>query len=210
MKKLAAVLCAIALMLTMAVPAMANVSISDLSANVVEVITKTEIPSGASVQVLPADVNRYDNAAVKEAVAKVNGEETVFTVEEVVTLLADKLPEGTTISGEGVVTVAAEEGGKNTFIDLKEYDFITAFADLVMVNGSEVTFGAIEVTVKLAIDVLKNVAPEDLVDYLIILINPATGEVCFINLDPESFNPETGEITVEFPFLGTFALIQKV
>ena len=61
-----------------------------------------------------------------------------------------------------------------------------------------------------AIDVLKNVAPEDLVDYLIILINPATGEVCFINLDPESFNPETGEITVEFPFLGTFALIQKV
>ena len=85
MKKLAAVLCAIALMLTMAVPAMANVSISDLSANVVEVITKTEIPSGASVQVLPADVNRYDNAAVK---ASVQGNTLTLTASSAVTLPA--------------------------------------------------------------------------------------------------------------------------
>jgi len=214
MKKLAAVLCAIALMLTMVVPALANQSISDLSENVIEVKTETEIPEAASVQVLPTDVDRYDNAVVKEAIANVNSEETISTVEEVVSALAEKLPEGTTISEEGVVTIEAEEGSEDTVIDLKEYDFITAFADLALVDGSEVTFDdngvVVEATVKLAIDVLKDVAPEDLNDYLIMLINPTTGEVYFIKLDPESFNQETGEITVDFPFLGTFALIQKV
>ncbi len=214
MMKLAAVLCAIALMLTMAVPALANKSISDLSEDVIDVKTETEIPEGVSIQVLPVDVDRYDNAIVKEAVTNVNSEETVSTVEEVVNALAEKLPKGTTISEEGVVTIQAEEGGEDTVIDLKEFDFITAFADLALVDGSEVTFddngAVVEATVKLAVDALKEVAPEDLNDYLIMLINPTTGEVCFIKLDPETFNSETGEITVEFPFLGTFALIQKV
>jgi hypothetical protein len=193
MKKLAAVLCAIALMLTMVAPAMANQSISDLSEDVIEVTPETEIPEGASVEVLPADVNRYENEAVKEAVAGVNGEETVSTVEEVVTALNAELPEG---------------------VEAMDYDFITAFADVVLVEGSEVTFddngNVVQASVKLAVDVLKDVAPEDLDDYMIMLINPATGEVRFIKLDPESFNQETGEITVDFPFLGTFALIQKV
>ena len=214
MKKLAAVLCAIALMLTMAVPAMANKSISDLSENVIEVKTETEVPAGTTVQILPADVDRYDDVAVKAAIASVNNEEAVSTVEEVVTALAEKLPEGTTVSEEGVVTIEAEEGGEDTVIDLKEYDFITTFADLALADGSEVSFDdngvVVEATVTLAIDVLKDVAPEDLNDYLIVLINPTTGEVCFIKLDPETFNPATGEITVDFPFLGTFALIQKV
>ena len=40
-------------------------------------------------------------------------------------------------------------------------------------------------------------------------INPETGEVYFIEIDEESYNPETGEITVEFPCLGLFTVMGK-
>ena len=46
-------------------------------------------------------------------------------------------------------------------------------------------------------------------DYLIMLIDPDTGKIYYLELDEESFDPETGAITIDFPCLGAFSLIKK-
>jgi len=46
MQKLVAVLCVLAMMLTMVVPALANPSIGDLSESAVEITTVEELPGG--------------------------------------------------------------------------------------------------------------------------------------------------------------------
>ena len=193
MQKLVAVLCVLAMMLTMVVPALANPSIGDLSESAVEITTVEELPEGAVVKVQAVAVENYDNETVKEAVNLVNGEESTATVEEVVNKLAGELPEG--------------KG------NLAEYDFVTTFTEVALVKDGETSFDnegeVVAPTVTLAVDVLKGVNPEDLANYLFMLINPATGELRFIELDPEAFDAEKGEITVELPFLGALALIQK-
>ena len=193
MQKLVAVLCVLAMMLTMVVPALANPSIGDLSESAVEITTVEDLPEGAVVKVQAVAVENYDNEAVKEAVNLVNGEESTATVEEVVNKLAGELPE--------------EKG------NLAEYDFVTTFTEVALVKDGETSFDnegeVVAPTVTLAVDALKGVNPEDLANYLFMLINPATAELSFIELDPEAFDAEKGEITVELPFLGALALIQK-
>ena len=193
MQKLVAVLCVLAMMLTMVVPALANPSIGDLSESAVEITTVEELPEGAAVKVQVVAVENYDNETVKEAVNLVNEEESTATVEEVVNKLAGELPEG--------------KG------NLAEYDFVTTFTEVALVKDGETSFDnegeVVAPTVTLAVDALKGVNPEDLANYLFMLINPATAELSFIELDPEAFDAEKGEITVELPFLGALALIQK-
>ncbi len=198
MKKIALLL---AVIMMFAVTALANPSITDLTEALVEaeaVVLQedgTEVPlaEGKSIEVLEADPERYDLDAVKEAVAAVNGDDTSATVADVAALLADYQPEG------------------ELPIDLSEYDFVTSFADLALVDGAEVSFddngAVVKVTATLKIDALAG--ETDLSSYKVLLINPTSGEMAFLDMDQESFVPETGEVTVEFPFLGTFALIQK-
>lgn len=195
MRKLVAVLCAVVLMLTMAVPAFANGSITEIATQEVEVTADTVLPIGAAIVVEAADPTLYADEGTKTVVSAVNDPDGALTVEEAVK----------TLDPTAGTTAVTESG--NT-VDLSEYDFATGFSDLALKEGSDVSFtdvGTVKAT--LAIDAL--VGETDLSNYLIMLIDPATGEVVFIELDPENFDSETGVITAEFPFLGTFALIQK-
>lgn len=191
MKKLVAALCAAALLLTMIVPALANPSISDLSESVKEITPKTELSEGKSILVLPADVTRYENAGVQGVVSSVNDGEEVATFADVISAL-----------------------NANVAINPEDYDFITAFSDVILSDGETLSFtdegNVVAADVKMDVDVLKDVDANDLGDYAVVLIDPANGAVDLLTLDAETFAPETGEITVSFPHLGTFALIQKV
>ena len=45
-------------------------------------------------------------------------------------------------------------------------------------------------------------------DLLIMQMDPTTGEVYFIEIDAENFNAQTGEITVTFPCMGPFTVLE--
>ena len=192
MRKLVAMLCATALMLAMAVPALANPSIDILIEELVIVETEVIMEEEWVIVVEDADPSSYANADVRDVVSQVNDPKNSITVADVVEKLSAYLPAGTEI-------------------DLKPYDFVTRFADIVLEkeNAKEYYFDGNPVPVKvtLRIDALKG--ETDLSNYLILLIDPETGAAYFIELDPAEFNAETGEITIEIPCLGAIALIQK-
>ena len=225
MRKLAAVLCAIALILTMAVPALANGSITEVietgavEAEVTEELTALE-EEGLHLEVIATDTDNYPDSEAGKAVANVvetvNSKEegVAITVEEIAEKAADpstalKLAgESRVENGELLVKTSA---GKE--IKPAEYRFATSFADLVLTDGTEVLYDnngkAVKATAKVKIPALSGVAKEDLANYLILMIDSTTGDVHFIELNPDDFDEESGEVKVDFPCLGSFALIQK-
>lgn len=181
MKKFLAVLLTAALLLGCV--ALANPSISDLSTSVVSIEPLTELPEGVTIVVREAQPDSYADAGVAKIVNDMADENTVVTPADVSEELAD-------------------------------YDFITNFSDVVAVKDGVASFeldGApVSAKVTFDVDALKGVSADDLGSYSFLLINPATGEFQLLSADAESFDSDKGEVTVEFPFLGTFALVQKV
>ena len=177
MKKLIAVICAVAMMLAMAIPAMANPSIVEVTATG-EGVTEDSV----AVVVAPVNTEAYANPTVKEVVDLVNGSDDFLTPADI----AEKL------------------GAENAPEDIADYHQVTAFADIIATDGSTIE-GPVTLNVKF--DAL--VGAESLDNYLIQLIDPTTGEIYYIALDPEQFDAETGTITVTFPVAGPFSLIQK-
>lgn len=209
MKKLVAIVCVIVMMLTVAVSALANPSITELAAEITEVKTNVELKEEEEIVIVLADPETYENAVVKEAVKKTNSKEESITVKDVAVMLSAVNDD---VTFEGILTLESEDGTTKT-VDLEKYDFVANFADLGISDGTEVSFDdngeVVSVTATVAFDALQGADPADLENYLIMLINPTTGEMKFIELDADSFDPETGSLTVSFPFLGAFTLIQK-
>ena len=177
MKRLIAVICAVAMMLAMAIPAMANPSIVELAATG-EGVTE----DGVAIVVTPVDVDAYANDTVKDVVTKVNGSDDVLTPAEIAEML----------------------GADNAPADIADYHQVSVFMDIVATDGSEIEG---PVTMQVKFDAL--VGAESLENYLIQVIDPTTGEIYYLSLDPEQFDAETGMVTVTFPVAGPFSLIQK-
>lgn len=91
-----------------------------------------------------------------------------------------------------------------------DYDFITKFADLVLTDGTNVKYdndgNVVSAKVTFKAEAAKGAKAENL---LIMQIDPKNGKVYFIEILPEDFDPETGEITVTFPCLGPFTILEK-
>ena len=114
------------------------------------------------------------------------------------------------------VEVSKEEMG------LENYSFVTGFADLALQyeeedGSTEVTYdlegNPISAKVTMEPEFLKGMEKaEDIASYKIMLINPENGETVFIELTKDNVEIKedgTVSLTVEFPFLGTFAFIQE-
>lgn len=199
MKKLTALLCTAAMTLGMATSAFANPSISTVATENVTVSAETAaiIPEGKTLEVREADPAGYANSAVAEAVTKLNDAAQTVTVADILTLL-------------NVDTTAEIKSVSGTVIDPTVYEPLTKFADLVITDGVSVEYdingevAAVKLTITL--EAVKDAVAENL---LIMQMDPTTGEVYFIEIDEEDFNPETGEITVTFPCLGPFTVLEK-
>ena len=206
MKKLIAVICAVAMMLAMAIPAMANPSIEETETTLEEAEVKealSEESKDFEVIVAAANPGLYPDGSVAEAVTKVNDAEQSLSVEEVAEMLKE--------SNGGQVKQNSDKGNA---VDPSEYSFVTKFKDIALSDGSEVKFDdngkAVSVKSTLSFGALAGMQDTSaLSDYLIMLIDPETGKIYYIELDEASFDPETGTITVDFPCLGAFCLIKK-
>lgn len=206
MKKLIAMICAVAMMFAVAIPGMANPSIEETETIIEEAIPAealSEESEGFEVAVMVADPEAYADEAVSEAVTKVNDAGEVLSVAEVAEMLK--------ASNGGEVKLTSDKGNA---VDPSEYSFVTKFMDIALTDGSEVKFDdngkAVSVKAKVSFGALAGMQDTStLADYLIMLIDPETGKIYYIELDEATFDPETGSVTVDFPCLGTFSLIKK-
>lgn len=198
MRKLTAVLCAVVLTFGMAATVFANPSISTIGTEKVTVSAETaaKLGEGMSIAVKEAAPENYENAAVAEAVKKLNDNATKITMTEILAIL--KVDAGT----------AKTESGKA--IDLTKYEPITKFADLVVTDGASVEYDVngevISVEATITLDAVKGAKAEEL---LIMQLNPKTGDTYFIEFEEDKFDAETGEVTVTFPCLGPFTVLEK-
>lgn len=199
MKKLTALLCAAVMTLGMTASAFANPSISTVAVDKVTVSAETAaiLPAGKSLEVREANPTDYKSSEAAEAVTKLNDDAQTVTVAELLTILK-------------VDTTAEIKTESGTVIDPAAYEPLVKFADLVVTDGATMEYDingqvtAVKLTITL--EAVKAVAAENL---LIMQINPVTGEVHFIEISEEDFDPETGEITVTFPCLGPFTVLEK-
>ena len=202
MKKLTAIICAAALSLSTVCVAFANPSISEVTIQTQDVKVDTEtakiIPEGMKLIVTEAKPESYVSKEAAEVVTKLNDSKEVITTKEILEILkVDTTQEIKTESG--------------TVIKPEEYEPITKFADLVISDGVTVEYDingevkAVKATIE--VEALKDV--EDINNILLMQIDPKNGDVYFIEIEEEDYVPETGEITVTFPCLGPFTVMEK-
>ena len=202
MKKLTAIICAAALSLSTVCVAFANPSIGEVTVEPQDVTVSTEtaqiIPEGKKLIVTEAKTENYESKEAAEVVDKLNDPQEVITTKEILKILkVDTNQEIKTESG--------------TVINPEEYEPITKFADLVISDGTTVEYDingevkAVKATIE--VEALKDV--EDIKNILLMQIDPKTGDVYFIEIDEKNYVPETGKITVEFPCLGPFTVMEK-
>lgn len=202
MKKLTAIVCAAALSLSMATVAFANPSINEVTIEAQEVVvdaaTAAKLPTGTQLVVQEAQPENYKSEEAKEVVTRLNDPKQSVTTKEILEILkVDTTKEIKTQSGNPIKP--------------EQYEPITKFADIALQDGTEVKYdinGKVEsVKTTIKIEALKEV--KDIKNIVLMQINPETGEVYFIEIDEEFYDPETGEITVEFPCLGPFTVMEK-
>ncbi|MBU5481545.1 hypothetical protein [Blautia sp. MSJ-19] len=185
-----------AMVVSMSVPAFAATSIGQIMPEAPQVVSG--LPTDAKLVVKTIDVKDLDTYTtiqeVKTVLEAVNDENQVISVEEA----------ATTLGVADVHNVETESGEK---IDLADYKFTTEFVDLAAQIGDQLTYTIDDegkITAKLTMETAKDKKAEDLI---LMLVNPETGEVCFITID--GIDPETGEIEVTLPFLGAVTLLEK-
>lgn len=194
MKKFVAFVCA-AMMAFGTVASAAGPSITTVVESTAAVTGGTGKVEG-TVSVSKADPTAYKSETAKAAVALLNDSDKTPTMEE----LAEALELDTT-------EVKTAQG---TDIDLKEFKAVALFMELG--TDGEEKFTMTEkgtVVAEITADVLKDVDPENLGDYVILFVDPETGDVTVIELDKEKFDAATGKVEVEFPALGTFTILEK-
>ncbi len=203
MKKLISVLVAALFLIGLMVPAMAEVSPGalDTEAVSVEVDEGVQLPEGSTVTAAEADTESYPNEDVAEAVSEFKSS----SVRDLVNSLEAYLPEGSSLSEDGNTLTQGDE-----VIDLSGYEFITAFTDMPVTdaegNADYDVSRSVSAVVTFQVDALTGVSEEDMDAYKVLLVSPATGELVFLDM---ALNAD-GTVTAEFPFLGTFAVVQNM
>lgn len=201
MKKLIALIGAIALICSMAFPALANGSIDDLKPEILD------------AEILLEDIDETLKSKIT-LVAESTATPDASWISEAKKLLEDFNDPDITVSVADMVEdlqkLPVNAGNPQDLTALADADFASPFAKVSLdidgktaysLNGKDVP-----VQQTLVYEQLKDRNPAD---FQILLINPETGKMVFIELDASTFNPATGEITVDFPFLGFYALVEK-
>lgn len=202
MRKFASLVCATVMTLSMACTAFANPSISSTGIEeqtaTVDAATAAKIPAGMSLVVNEAKPENYSNKDVAEAVTKLNDASSTISVKEILEILkVDLTKEMKTTSG--------------AVIDPTEYEPITKFSDLALSDGAELKYdvdgNVLEVKATIKVEALKDI--KDIKNVVLMQIDPTSGEVYLIEIDEDDYDAETGEITVTFPCLGPFTVLEK-
>ena len=212
MKKLIALLGVITLICSMAFPALANGSIGPLQPTYIG--GNTFADPGPMKDHLRFQSDASSNAkwlpAVKEAFDEFNNGQSQFSPRALIERLMQlEVNNDKVINGDSLEL--KNESGENTeLLNLGTADFGSSFSENNLNYDGTVfyTFNGNVVPVQETM-VYEQLKGRTAGEFCILLINPETGYFTIIDLNPDAFNAETGEITVDFPFLGLYVLIEK-
>ena len=193
-------ICAAVMTFSLSAGAIAAPSIGELipEAPVVAAGQEEYIPEGSKLVVTNVETQNYTSEKVKDAVEAFNAEDSTVTIQD-------------TMKALGVDVTKENKTTDETVVDLTEYKaLMPKFADLALEKDNELSYKLeqlakgekIEVSFKL--ELAKELNKDDL---LIMQIDPETEEVYFIEI--KDFDPETGEITADFPCLGPIIVLTK-
>ena len=205
MKKLIALIGVITLLCSVAFPALANGSIGTLLPDI-EVLPqpKTTTSSGTnSIQdhIVASGTATPDAkwaAEVKKLIEDFNNPNTTLSVKDML---------------DALLNLPANSGNSDLVNTLADADFVSSFAQINLNYSGEAFYSSnskdISVKQRMVYPQLLNLANLD--GYMILLINPVNGRFALLDLNAvaENFDSATGAITLNLPFLGIFALIQK-
>lgn len=212
MKRFLAFLCVIALVSISAAPALANPSIGYVSSNVevIEILSDAAHATSAWIaeqlsggewylKVIPYNAAMYDNADVKDIITGVNSDSLVIEPYQFAASLKKYQP-------EELAQAAPEQ--------LSRYHFVTRFKDLVLTDGTQIVYmhgdNVMSVRARMQADAMMGVKKSDLGNYLVMQVNPATGEIFYTAIEEDSFVSKDGSFVTEAKVLGPFAIIQKI
>ena len=145
-----------------------------------------------------------------EAVNGVNDPDKQMTLKELVEqLMTQPVNNDKSLTGDTLKTVDPIDG-KELTVDLASADFAGGFSNSYLTNDVidiyELGGKAVSVDSKLVFEQMKGRSADE---FLLLVVDPKTEKFAFVELNPEAFDSETGEVLVKFPFLGAFALIEK-
>ncbi len=210
------------------------------NSKVAALVSKVNNVSAATATTVDAKGNKTETAVSAETTTNADGSETtvitttktesdgtvttttettedndsVTTVADIANALAD-VPANSglnlNVTEAGTEVTVKNADGEDETIVLDDYDFVSDFNDVSVSDDAGVVYDeagqAVEITITLHDDALTDLdGNSDLSDYLVMLINPVTGEIRFLPLEKD----ESGNVVVKLPFLGVFAIIQKV
>lgn len=204
MKKLISLVCVVALLCSVTVSALANGSINGTQAqNVGTLMDHVKFQSDVTVN------NRW-NQIVKDLYAEFSNPDSQYSLKALIERLMELDVNKADKELKGDVLVIKNQDGEDVSIDLSKADFSSAFSQVCLDYDGSVfySFNGNEVAVTLTL-VYEQLKGRQANEFSFLLIDPETGYFTFVELDPANFNAETGEITIEFPFMGIFALIEK-
>lgn len=212
MRKFVAILCTAALTLGIANTALAAPSIGQLIPEAPALVSSdVEIPDGLKVDVVDAKPEKYESTTVADVVTRFNDDddETIMAVMDVLEALKDASDKA--LDPQGEIKTYHEE----LVINPEDYEPLMPIVDLVLTDDADVYYDlngeVLKVKVTFKAEVVKDLDIDleeyDKEDLLIMQVDPKTGEVYFIEI--EEYDPETGEITAEFPCLGPFTILVK-
>jgi hypothetical protein len=232
MKKLIAAVCAFIMLWAMAVPAFANQSPASpagayVPADFSLVIKVTvEDPETGETSEQEFTVSIYGIAvaasnpkwlkAVTKLVEAVNDPKNSVSFDTLMTNFVKSVNgvAGSNTEMKGaVVQFKDSDGNVIDTLDLSKMDLVSCFSEIVLnaIQTNEKFYDVVgkhdSIKVTLIYEQLKNLSKTNLGKYRILLIQPETAEAALLKLDPDTYKSKTGEITVEFPFMGVFALI---
>lgn len=178
MKKLISLVCIVALLCSVAFSALASASPAET--NPQGTLTNAEDEWNETVVELFSSLGQSDANLVEvfEKIADIKDENGNLVNEN--------------ITVEGTTLKVTKEDNTTLEIDLEKVDFASGFS-VAPEAGEEV----------LQYNSLKGVSPKD---FVILLINPVTGQIAVIELNEENVD-ENGVVTVNFPFPGIYTLV---
>ena len=151
---------------------------------------------------------------LKDVITSVNDpNKETMSVKDAVDKLVPVTEDATKLEKDKQYTVYGKDGKEkeNADIRLEDYHFVSSFDNVVLDTADgetyQVAYNDVPTTLTLQPKCLDGVEKNALGNYLLMVYNPETGKMAIIELNPDSYNPP--ELTVDLPFLGMIAFIQK-
>jgi len=190
MKKLVALVCAVIMLCTLTASALANPSINTL--------TPVEV-NGDGFEAISIIKEDWDET-VKGVVGDVNSSDKALTLKDIIDALM-KLEINADKDYKAAVLTMQNPNGEGTIsVDCNAGDLASPFSTV----APDADGGPVDIDL-----VYQQMKDRNANEFVLLVIDPLTGNFAFVEIPAEGFNAETGAFHVTLPFAGVIVLVER-